>query len=289
MSDFWRSRKVMQDLFTAFDCLKTFVVFDTETTGFSANKERIIQFSGIKYIVDDEGKIHETDTLDLYINPERTLPPKIVEVTGITDELLFDKPIEDVQFPVIESFLKDVDVAVGYNVAFDMRFINAMYERHEKTTNFIMVLDVLEMARDLVDKKDAPSHKLQAIAELYGVDDGLQFHNSLDDVRATAALMQVFYYEYLEREKTRNELLAGPKKVARVFSVNYWAGYRKEQSRIYVATSLGTFYYNCFGKTWAGKPDNKYSIDEVDMEKIRQDAWKLVGATSDLEFARYRG
>lgn len=289
MSNYWRSKVVMENLFTAFEHCNEVVVFDTETTGFSADKDRVIQFSGIKYTIDSNGEMHEKDVLDLYINPERTLPPKIVELTGITDEMLFDVPVEEEQFPLIEAFLDGVQVISGYNNPFDMRFLNAMYARYNKTIEFPYELDVLEMARDLVDKSSSPSHKLRDIAELYGVDEGLQFHNSLDDVRATAALLQVFYYEYKDKESLRQELIAGPKKTARVFSIKYWAGHRKEQARIYVNTSLGTFYYNCLAKNWCGKDDNRYTIDEVDMEKLRQDAWQLAGATNEPEFARFRG
>ena len=63
----------------------SYVVLDLETTGLNCYYDRIIQFGGVKV---EHGMV--TDSLSVYINPERPLPKKIVQVTGITpDAALF--------------------------------------------------------------------------------------------------------------------------------------------------------------------------------------------------------
>ncbi len=67
-----------------------FVVFDTETTGFYAGSDQMIEIGAVKI---KNGKI--TDRFDELINPNRKLPQKIVELTAITDDMLKDKDTEE--------------------------------------------------------------------------------------------------------------------------------------------------------------------------------------------------
>lgn len=281
----WRSDTTRQNLFVVVDNYDKLIVFDVETTGLNAKKDRIIQISAIKYQIEN-GLFLEESKLDLYINPERTLPPKIVEITGITDAVLWDQPTEMERFPEINDFFKGIKVVVGHNSKFDIRFLKELYARQGLTIDFDFELDTLEMARDLVDKSEIPNYKLGTLAELYGVDKGLTFHNSLDDVVATASLLAVFYTEYVEKESlSKNNTV---KLKARVLSVRYWQGYRGH-SRIYVNTDRGTFFFDTFSKEWDGKKDNVYNLDEIDMEGVRLDAWRMTGAKNELEFARFKG
>lgn len=280
----WRSKDTMTDVLNTFDSYDSVIVFDTETTGFNAEKDRIIQLSGQKYRIEN-GELILSEEFDHYINPERTLPSKITEITGITDEMLNEAKTEDELFEEIKEFFGTFPL-VAYNSGFDCRFMTAMYLRHGCEFSPAIVLDVLEMARDIVKKNETANFKLETMATLYGVNADLTFHNSMDDVTATARLLQIFYNEYKDREALGAMLL--PTKRAKIFGMHYWPGF-KGMSRIYLQTNLGTFYYDIRSKSWDKKPDNPIDIREVDMERLRIDAWALANATNDLEFARYRG
>ena len=284
----WRTNKTKELLFEALDNATEFIVFDTETTGFSAEKNHIIQISAIKFSISSNLEIQEIERLDCYINPSYSLPPKIIEITGITDEFLMDKPYEEEVFYdyIYPFFGENPECVIAYNTPFDMRFLEALYARYGKQFKPMYQLDVLEMARDLVEKTDSKKHNLASIAALYGVDDGITFHCSMDDVIATLRLFKVFIKEYEKQNEEKN--LSHHKKTPIISSMHYWQGYRG-CSRIYIHTNLGAFYYDIMKKQWDKKKDNLHNIEEVDMEHLRNEAFKLANATNELEFGRYRG
>ena len=282
----WRSEKTKNDLLNVFSSFPELIVLDVETTGFSAEKNRIIQFSGIKFGITDETLV-EKERFDTYINPGVLLPEKITEVTGITDALLADKPFESAVFPKIRSFLGKTAAICGHNVPFDLRFITAMYERYGEEYAPIVVLDTLEMARDMTDLCQSSNNKLCTLAQSLGVDYGLTFHNSIDDVIACSRLLTVFVKEYKEKEKNREQSLFNKTKV-KVKSLRYWPGYRG-RARIYIQTDCGDFYYDVLKKIWGKGQNNFYDLEMIDMEQLRADSLKFANVTTEREFARFRG
>lgn len=182
---------------------KEMIVFDTETTGLSPELNHVIQLSAIKCMIDEDCQFHEIGRLDTYINPGYKLPKKIIEITGITDEKLAKFPCEETQWPSIYAFFGDSPIVCGHNVPFDVSMMKAMYRRYDK--EFAPVdLDTLRMAQELHRKDEAGSHKLGVLAEHFGLDYGLTFHNSMDDVIATMRLLRLFVEEYLEKKANDN-------------------------------------------------------------------------------------
>lgn len=283
----WRSDKTMREVLKVFGSEQEIIVLDTETTGFSAEKNVIIQFSGIKFMISG-GTLIEKERFDTYINPRTPLPERIIEVTGITDKTLASAPIEQDAFQKIEKFLGVAPVVCGQNIAFDIRFIKALYGRNNSEFSPKISLDTLEMARDMeLELKD---NKLGTLAAHYGVDYGLTFHNALDDVIACSRLLTVFKKEYEERAEAKKAVasLFTDKQKVTVKALRFWKGFRGH-SRIYVQTNCGDFYYDIFKKVWGKGQNNCYELDMIDMESLKSDAFKFANACDEREFARFKG
>lgn len=278
----WRSENTRRAVLSALQSSDTFVVFDTETTGLSAVNDRVVEFGAIKYSVVD-GQFFEIGRIDIYIKPPFSMPEKAVEVNHITDEFLADKPSEEEAFAVIDKFMQDVDCISGYNVNYDVGMMNGMYKRMGKTFSFPHTIDILEMARDFLDKpSEVPNHKLGTVAEALGVDKGIAFHGALQDVIASFRCFKIFLNAYLEAKDSDKPLIK-----PNVYGVSYWPGYRG-RSRQYIHTSSGAFYYDIFDKNWGAK-EKATNLSDYDMEFIQERALALTKCTDLVEFARFKG
>lgn len=101
------------------------IVFDTETTGFDARGEDKITEIGCVEVIDF---IPTGETFHAYLDPQRDIPEKVTEITGLTREFLTGKPLfADVAQDFLD-FVKDSNL-VAHNADFDRGFINAELER----------------------------------------------------------------------------------------------------------------------------------------------------------------
>ena len=160
------------------------IVLDTETTGLEpADDHRIIEIGCIE-IMDRRITRNNFHT---YLNPERRVDAGALEVHGIDDSTLKNKP----KFAeVAEEFLKYVTGAelVIHNAAFDVGFINSELKRIQSpvtdVASICSVLDTLEMAR-----RQHPGQKnsLDALCKRYNVDNsGREYHGALLDAQLLA-------------------------------------------------------------------------------------------------------
>lgn len=247
---------------------KPLIVFDVETEGFDPKKHHIIQLSGIKMSPFDFSK---RQAFNFYINPGRPLTDKIVEITGITDEILANEPLEEVAFPAIEAFFGENPYVLGHVVDFDIRMTKALYERQGKTFTYAGSIDTCQMARELL-RKDIKSHKLCDVAEYYGFAEGVEFHNANADVQATA---DIFECMLLDVTKSKTPLIQPA-----IYSIGFFEGFRGHQ-RVYIQTSIGSIYYDSRDKIYGSKEVN---IEEVDMDFVEKKAlaMKKVGDITEL-------
>ena len=126
------------------DLLKAekYVVFDLETTGFSPEKNRIIEFGAVKV---ENGEI--TGRFSKFVNPHIPIPYRIKQLTGISDEMVVDAdPIEKV-LPEFLAFSEGC-VLAGHNVSFDIGFVRENCRRLGLDCPFTTV-DTLGIARAL--------------------------------------------------------------------------------------------------------------------------------------------
>ena len=172
------------------------IVFDTETTGLTS-EAKIIQFSGIKFRIDEELHFHMEKRLDVYINPQESLPSKIVEITGITDEILANAEPESVMAPIVFAFLESAPVWAAYNASFDLRMLSQMEDRTYLMLDRSPTIDILEMTRDWLQKPEVENHQLGTIFSHLFPDDTVQFHSAIEDVKASGMVMEALLPKYM--------------------------------------------------------------------------------------------
>lgn len=101
------------------------IVFDTETTGLDPNTGDRITELGCVEVIDC---IPTGKTFHAYINPQRSTPQEVVDITGLTDEFLADKPVFAEVAQDFVDFVGDA-IMVAHNAPFDRGFINMEMER----------------------------------------------------------------------------------------------------------------------------------------------------------------
>ena len=157
----------------------TYVVFDLETTGFSPKNDSIIEIGAVKI---KNGAI--VDNFSEFVNPKRTIPYKITELTGITDDMVRDaQTIEDV-LPRFLDFIGE-SVVVAHNASFDCSFISK--NCNDMGLDFSpTVVDTVQVCRFLYP--ELKSVKLNIVAKHLGVK--LESHHrAVDDAKATADIL----------------------------------------------------------------------------------------------------
>ena len=159
----------------------TYCVLDLETTGFSFRTEKITEVGIMKV---QNGEV--IDEFSCFVNPEKPIPPRVVEVTNITDDMVKDAETIDKVMPKILDFIGD-SVLVAHNADFDIGFLkynaNILGLSLENT-----YLDTLRLAKDLFP--NFKKYKLGIIAENLGIKVEVA-HRALDDVDTTVKVLNV--------------------------------------------------------------------------------------------------
>lgn len=160
----------------------TYIVFDLETTGFSAIKDRIIEIGAVKVV---DGEI--TDRFSTFVNPGIPIPFEITQLTSITDEMVIGSPGIEVVLPQFLAFAGD-GVLVAHNAGFDVGFIEQNLRNQGQKPEFVYV-DTVAMARVLLPTLS--KYKLNVVAKALNI--SLEnHHRAVDDAAATAEIFVKF-------------------------------------------------------------------------------------------------
>lgn len=166
------------------------VVFDTETTGLSPSKDRIIEIGAIRYFNGEPvEKFHS------YVNPERHIPEEVTKINHITDDMVVGAPTIGQILPSFDEFIGK-SMLVAHNLEFDLKFIFYSGSRVLETKR--KYIDTLDQAHRLIKKDEIYDYKLATLAEYYKhyIADA---HSALSDAFATGWL---FYHLVLEKQGT---------------------------------------------------------------------------------------
>ncbi len=273
----WRNLEQNKKLFNLAASSRPFIVFDTETTGLRKEDE-IVEFAACKCMY-KEGAFYITNTMHMYIKPSKPIPEEVTEINGLTNEFLGDKPTELEIFPIIKNFLGKNPVLGAYNSGFDVRMTKAMYARCGEVLELGGEIDFLKIARDIFCEQKMKDHKLSTIANTYGVDEGIEFHSAMDDVRVLIRVINAMMNDIKENGIIKTQLIP-----VTVHKLNYYEGYRGN-SRIYAITSAGPIYYDLRNDKWMPN-DDRVCMESLDMDSIEKQVFRLAGASDYKELRK---
>lgn len=158
---------------------KEYVIFDIETTGLSSINDMITEIGAVKVV---DGEV--IDVFSQLINPERPISNFITNLTGITNEMVSDKPKIDEVIKRFVDFIGD-SVLVAHNASFDIGFVREQMRLVNIELNN-PILDTLELVRTIFPT--LKNHKLDTIAK--HLDINLEnHHRALDDATATKDIL----------------------------------------------------------------------------------------------------
>jgi len=186
------------------------IVFDTETTGFSPEKNEIVQLSYILYDTQSQTVIYATQQGDDIVKINGKIPKSTTDIHGITKEMTLDKrPIKE----HIDNFIEYCNLAetfVGHNISFDIKMIVGQIKKiiqtfpdeEERYKNFLSKFQMV--GKDLPDAAFCTMEESKGICAkirgtnklkkeklmevhklLFGQRVGGQLHNALVDISVT--------------------------------------------------------------------------------------------------------
>jgi DNA polymerase-3 subunit epsilon len=179
------------------------VVFDLETTGFSPyNGDEIISFGAVSMVGGEMvgGSEHYS-----VVNPKRTIPPHIVELTGITNDEANRAPELAEGLKCFFEFVQQ-KVLIAHGIGHDKQFLNAALWKTSRVSLNHRMLDTMMIAKWLLPRRR--HYDLDTLLDEFGIE-VTQRHHALEDARMTARLWTKFMEEMKARRvDTLGELYA---------------------------------------------------------------------------------
>ncbi len=166
-----------------------YVAFDLETTGLSSRTDTIIEIGAVRMC---EGK--EIARYQTFVDPGRKLDKKIVELTGITDEMLSGAPKLEQVLPEFLEFVGD-SVLVAHNADFDVGFIRAACAKLGYPYQYTSA-DTLILSQNLMPQLG--KFKLDIVANALSLPE-FNHHRAADDAAICGLIMAKFLEMLRER------------------------------------------------------------------------------------------
>ena len=178
---------------------RSFVVFDTETTGLYPWRDKLIEIGAVRFRNGEP-----VETFHSMIDPEIHIPENVSQINHITDDMVAGSPTAATVMAAFDEFV-GIDDIVGHNIDFDLRFIkSAGSALPDKNRRYF---DTAELARQMVKGPDkvfdegtgkwrndynsqheVKGHSLGTMCEFYGIEHG-ELHRADVDALATGRLL----------------------------------------------------------------------------------------------------
>lgn len=155
--------------------INEYVVLDLEMTGLSAKTDQVIEIGAIKI---KDNKI--VDSFGGLVNPNCKIPTRVVELTGITDELVQQGMEKEMAMTRLLDFIEG-HILVGQNINFDYSFLKQWAVNH-KVPLEAKACDTLKIARVMLPPEQPK--KLEALCEYFGIERNRE-HRAMDDAIET--------------------------------------------------------------------------------------------------------
>lgn len=221
----------------------TYVVFDTETTGFNAGgADQMIEIGAVKI---KDGEI--IDRFDELIDPKRHIPDKITELTCITDDMVRGKKSEEEVTKMFLEWAGELPM-VAHNAKFDISFIEMAMKKYNLGEFKNTVIDTLELSRS-IDQGFA-RHSLSALVKRYNVPWEEDAHHRADyDAEGTAfvfsKMLKKLEMQKLETINDLNNLISKEEihKFGRTYHFNAIALNKTGLKNLFTIISLANTVY----------------------------------------------
>ena len=175
-----------------FEKYDRLVLFDTETTGLQYNRDEIIEFSAV--VLEKEGVVRAYDEL-ITLSPGGFVPPKIQQLTGITDMDIRERGIPKTRLcRDIGEMIAGNTLLLAYNAHFDLSFLYYLLLR-DGDPMILKGKDKLDLLTVYRDRHSFP-HRLASAIDTYGLSGKVvNSHRAIDDVLATVEVMKAMVAE----------------------------------------------------------------------------------------------
>ncbi len=153
-----------------------FIAFDSETTGMWAPINRLVELSAVKFTLN----LGEIEIFDTLINPQKVIPEEVIEIHGITNDMVKNSPMSK---PVLKKFIQFCgtdSILLAHNAPFDISFVGSALQRNKMKFGDNLILDTIE-----IYKKFFPgltSYSLLNLIKKFGMSQS-QDHRALSDAR----------------------------------------------------------------------------------------------------------
>lgn len=168
---------------------QTVIVLDIETTGLDPYNDGITEIGAVK--VENKTVV---DSFHTFVNPEKPIPEKIKELTGIDDEMVQDAPLTASALASLKDFCGEYALA-AHNASFDFSFLKIKGASIDWNIQN-PIIDTLALARELLP--ELRRFRLDQIAKHMGISLS-NHHRASDDAKATADIL-INFFNILENQ-----------------------------------------------------------------------------------------
>lgn len=166
------------------------IVLDCETTGLDPQNERIIEIGCVELL----DMIPTGNELQLYFNPGKKMNEEVINIHGITNEFLENKPFFSECFQEFYDFIGN-GIIVAHNADFDKSFLDSEFRRLNKPILTNEVVDTLKIARQLY----GTGNSLDNLCKRYGINSSIRKkHGALLDAQLLSKVYFFLLQDYNE-------------------------------------------------------------------------------------------